>query len=271
MTSLAPHRRVIAATAGLAAVALVLTACGSNDDDGGDGGSTADSGASGSLVVGTTDKVTTLDPAGSYDNGSFAVQNQVFPFLLNTPYGSPDVEPDIAESAEFTAPTEYTVKLKPGLKFANGHDLTASDVKFTFDRQVKIADENGPSSLLYNLDSTEAVDPTTVVFHLKSKDDQIFPQILSSPVGPIVDEEVFSADALTPDSDIVDADAFAGQYTITGYDFNSLVSFKANPDYKGVLPPAKTEEVNLKYYADSSNLKLDIQEGNIDVAFRSLS
>jgi len=270
MSSLAPsRRRVLAATAGLAATALVLTACSGSNDDEGDGGST--SAAGGSLTIGTTDKVTTLDPAGSYDNGSFAVQNQVFPFLMNTPYGSPDVQPDIAESAEFTAPTEYTVKLKPGLKWANGHDLTSSDVKFTFDRQVKIADENGPSSLLYNLDSTEAVDDTTVVFHLKSPDDQIFPQILSSPAGPIVDEEVFSADALTPDSDIVDADAFAGQYTITGYDFNSLVSFKANPDYKGILPPAKTEEVNLKYYADSSNLKLDIQEGNIDVALRSLS
>src|SRR6187455_2824594 len=176
MSSLAPHRRrVLAATAGLAATALVLTACsGGNDDgDGGDGGSTS---AGGALTIGTTDKVTTLDPAGSYDNGSFAVQNQVFPFLLNTPYGSPDVEPDIAESAEFTGPTEYTVKLKAGLKWANGHDLTASDVKFTFDRQVAIADENGPSSLLYNLDSTEAVDDTTVVFHLLSENDQIFPQ-----------------------------------------------------------------------------------------------
>ena len=123
MTSLAPsRRRVLAATAGLAATALVLTACSGSDDDGGaDGGSTS---AGGALTIGTTDKVTTLDPAGSYDNGSFAVMNQVFPFLMNTPYGSPDVEPDIAESAEFTAPTEYTVTLKPGLTFANGHDLT---------------------------------------------------------------------------------------------------------------------------------------------------
>jgi len=270
MTSLAPsRRRFIAATAGLAATALVLTACSGSNDDGGDGGST--SAAGGALTIGTTDKVTTLDPAGSYDNGSFAVQNQVFPFLMNTPYGSPDVEPDIAVSAEFTAPTEYTVKLKPDLKWANGHDLTASDVKFTFDRQQKIADENGPSSLLYNLESTDAVDDTTVVFHLKSANDQIFPQILSSPAGPIVDEEVFSADAVTPDDTIVAGNAFAGQYTITGYDFNSLISYKANPDYKGILPPAKTDEVNVKYYAESSNLKLDVQEGNIDVAFRSLS
>jgi peptide/nickel transport system substrate-binding protein len=109
--------------------------------------------------------------------------NQVFPFLMNTPYGSPDVEPDIAESAEFTAPTEYTVTLKPGLKWANGNDLTSSDVKFTFDRQVAIADENGPSALLANLESTEAVDDTTVVFHLKAPNDQTFPRSCRAPSG----------------------------------------------------------------------------------------
>jgi peptide/nickel transport system substrate-binding protein len=197
--------------------------------------------------------------------------NQIYPFLMNTPYGSPDVEPDIAESAEFTSPTEYTVTLKPGLKFANGNDLTASDVKFTFDRQLAIADENGPSVLLYNLESTEAVDDTTVVFTLKTENDQIFPQILSSPAGPIVDEEVFSADELTSDDDIVAGHAFAGQYDITSYDFNNLISYKANPDYDGLLGPAKTDTVNVKYYTDASNLKLDVQEGNIDVAHRTLS
>src|SRR5215217_8856906 len=268
MRSGSSSRRRVVATAGVAATALVLTACGggSSDDDNGSGGSSG-----GTLTIGTTDKVTTLDPAGSYDNGSFAVMNQVFPFLMNTPLGSPDVEPDIAESAEFTSPTEYTVTLKPDLKWANGNDLTASDVKFTFDRQVAIADENGPSSLLYNLDSTEAPDDTTVVFHLKSENDQVFPQILSSPAGPIVDEDVFSATELTPDQDIVDGEAFHGPYTITSYDFNNLVSYKAYPDYQGLLDAPKTESVNVKYYADASNLKLDIQEGNIDVAFRSLS
>ncbi|UJP39438.1 ABC transporter substrate-binding protein [Cellulomonas palmilytica] len=268
MTSARNRRRMIATAAGLTVGALVLTACSGNDDSA-DGDST--SGGGGTLTIGTTDKVTTLDPAGSYDNGSFAVMNQVFPFLLNTPYGSPDVQPDIAESAEFTAPTEYTVKLKAGLKWANGNDLTSSDVKFSFDRQVAIADENGPSSLLYNLDSVEAVDETTVVFHLKSENDQVFPQILSSPAGPIVDEDVFAADALTPDADIVKGNAFAGQYVITGYDFNNLVSYEAYADYQGVLGAAKTKEVNVKYYADASNLKLDIQQGNIDVAFRSLT
>lgn len=272
MSLLVQHRRrALAVTAGVTAATLLLAACSGGGNDGDDEPDNGSNEGGGALTIGTTDKVTTLDPAGSYDNGSFAVQNQVFPFLLNTPYGSPDVEPDIAESAEFTGPTEYTVKLKAGLKWANGNDLTASDVKFTFDRQLAIADENGPSSLLYNLESTEAVDDTTVVFHLKSENDQIFPQILSSPAGPIVDEEVFSADALTPDADIVDGNAFAGQYVITSWDFNNLVSYEANPDYQGLLGAAKTPEVNVKYYAESSNLKLDVQQGNIDVAFRSLA
>src|SRR3954465_10176194 len=190
-------RRAGAAGAGIAMTALALTACGGGDDNGGSGG-----GGGGALTIGTSDKITSIDPAGSYDNGSFAVMNQVYPFLLNFPLGSPDPEPDIAESADFTSPTDYTVTLKSGLKFANGHELTSSDVKFTFDRMVKINDPNGPASLLYNLDSTEARDDTTAVSHLKQGNDQVFPQILSSPAGPIVDEEVFAPDKVTDDQAI---------------------------------------------------------------------
>ncbi|WP_213815213.1 ABC transporter substrate-binding protein [Glaciihabitans sp. dw_435] len=258
-------RRTLAVVAGTAAFALVLAGCAAG------GSSSSDGTVAKTLTIGTTDKVTTLDPAGSYDNGSFAVQNQVFPFLYNTPYGSSDVEPDIAESGDFTSPTEFTVKLKPGLKFANGNALTSSDVKFTFDRDLKIADGNGPSSLLYNLASVAAPDDTTVVFTLKTANDQVFKQILSSPAGPIVDEDVFPADKLATDDEIVKGNAFAGQYTITSYTFNTLIGYKANPDYQGVLGKAKTDVVNVKYYTSQSNLKLDIQQGNIDVAFRSLS
>jgi len=255
----------------IAIATLTLAACSSDNSDSGPSGD-----SSGSIVIGTTDKITTIDPAGSYDNGSFAVMNQVFPFLMNSPYGTSDVEPDIAVSAEFTEPTAYTVTLKPDLTFANGNPLTSSDVKFTFDRQMAIFesgadDGNGPASLLYNLESVDAPDDTTVVFNLKSPNDQIFPQILSSPAGPIVDEDVFAADALTPDADIVAANAFAGPYVITSYDLNNLVSYAANPGYEGVLGAPKTSVINVKYYAEESNLKLDIQQGNIDVAHRSLS
>ncbi|WP_334172282.1 ABC transporter substrate-binding protein [Sinomonas sp.] len=248
--------------------ALALTGC-----TGPSGGSSAQSGSSGGgpITVGTTDKVTFLDPAGSYDNGSFMVMNQIYPFVMNSKPGSADPQPDIATSASFTSPTVYTVKLKSGLKWANGDALDSTDVKFSFDRQLKINDPNGPASLLDNLASVDAPDPTTVVFHLKQGNDQTFPQVLSSPAGPIVDHNVFPADKVMNDDDIISKKAFAGPYTITTYQKNQLVSFKANPDYQGILGKPATDTVNLKYYADSNNLKLDVQQGNIDVAWRSLT
>ncbi len=267
-------QKLLVSVATLSATVLALSGCASSSST--DAGSNSGSTSTGStepitITVGTTDKVTTIDPAGSYDNGSFLVMNQIYPFLLNSTPGNADMVPDIAESAEFTSPTQYTVKLKSGLKFANGHDLTSSDVKFSFDRQVTIADEAGPSWLLYNLESVDAPDETTVVFNLLSENDQVFPAILSSPVAPIVDEEVFSADSLTSDDDIVAGMAFAGQYVISAYKFNELVQFTKYDGYQGVLGAAQNDTVNLKFYADSSNMKLDIQEGNIDLASRSLS
>lgn len=247
---------------------LALTAC-TGPSGGSSSGSSASSG--GPITVGTTDKVTFLDPAGSYDNGSFMVMNQIYPFLLNSKPGSAEPQPDIATSASFTSPTEYTVKLKSGLKWANGDTLDSADVKFSFDRQVKINDPNGPASLLENLASVDAPDATTVVFHLKQGNDQTFPQVLTGPVGPIVDHKVFPADKVMNDEDIISKKAFAGPYTISSYQKNQLVSFKANPDYQGLLGKPATDTVNLKYYSDSNNLKLDVQQGNIDVAWRSLT
>ncbi len=258
--------RLVGAASALGVATLLLAGCAG----GGSSDATGDS-SSEAIIVGTTDKVTTLDPAGSYDNGSLAVQTQVFPYLVNTDYNSTEVVPDLAESAEFTSPNEYTVKLPAGLTWANGHDLTSSDVKFSFDRNLKLADPNGASSLLYNLDSVETPDDTTVVFKLKTDNDQVFPFILTSFPGAIVDEEVFSPDAVTPDQDIVDADAFGGPYKITSWDFNKSVEFTPNENYKGLLAAPANAGVILSYFAESSNLKLAVQQGDVDVAYRSLS
>ena len=166
--------------------------------------------------------------------------NQVFPFLMNTPLGSPDVEPDIAESAEFTSPTEYTVNLKPDLKWANGNDLTSSDVKFTL--RPPAGDRRRERPVLAALQPRQRRRPPTTPpssSHLKSANDQVFPQILSSPAGPIVDEDVFSADRADPGPGHRRRQGLPGQYVITNYDLNNLVSYEAYPDYQGLLGPAE--------------------------------
>jgi peptide/nickel transport system substrate-binding protein len=260
---------------GLAVAALMtvaLAACGGPSPSGDD---TDQSGTPGGdvLVVGTTDRVTALDPAGSYDNGSYHVETQVYQFLYAFKPGADPVvpEPDAAEDCQYTDDTVLTCILKSGLKFANGHDLTASDVKFSFDRQVAIDDPNGPASLLSNLDSVEVVNDSTVRFHLIAGPDQTFLQILATPVGPIVDEEVFTADALLPDDDIVSANAFSGPYQIDSWKVNDIVSFKPYADYNGVQGQVRNAGVTLTYYADSTNLKLAVENGEIDVAYRSLT
>lgn len=258
------RKKVIAALASVAAIASLAARGGVKD-----GGSTA-SGTT--ITIGTTDKITSLDPAGSYDNGSYAVQIQVFPFLYSQDYNTSELSPDIAadDGTWSDDGTEFTVKLKSGLKFANGHDLTASDVKFSFDRINKINDENGPSSLLANIDSVEAKDDTTVVFHSKVKNDVTLKQVLSSPAGPIVDEESFDADKLTDADTIVKDNAFAGPYKLTSYKVNEALAYAKNDSYDG-LTPAKNDAVQVKYFADSSNLKMAVQQGQVDVAYRSMT
>ncbi|MDQ3156803.1 MAG: ABC transporter substrate-binding protein [Actinomycetota bacterium] len=254
-------RRGAVLLAGTALVGLTLTACGA--------GKTSDAGAG--LIVGTTDKVVSIDPAGSYDNGSLNVQTQVYQYLLNFPEGSTTLTPDAASKCDFTQPTEYTCTIKDGLKFANGNALTASDVAFSFNRVVKIADPSGPASLLGAMKSVEAKDDKTVVFTLAAANDQTFPQILVTSAGPIVDEDTYPAGKVLDDEAAVKANGFSGPYTISKYSKNQLAEFKANPDYQGTYGKAKAENVTMKYYAKPENLKLDIKNGDIDVAFRSLS
>jgi peptide/nickel transport system substrate-binding protein len=199
------------------------------------------------------------------------VQTQVYQYLLNFAEGSTDPTSDAAEKCDFTKPDEFTCTMKPGLKFANGHDLTASDVAYSFNRVVKIADPSGPASLLAGMESVEAPDDKTVVFKLKGENDQTFAQILVTSAGPIVDEETYPADKKLDDDAAVKANGFSGPYTIGKYEKNQLAEFKANPDYDGTYGKATEKAVTMKYYAKAENLKLDIENGDIDVAFRSLT
>lgn len=264
-------RRSAAAFVLAAAVLVAASACTSTRKNAdGPGAGAQSSSTAKTLTIGTTDQVVSLDPAGAWDAGSGTISSEVYATLLSAKNGSSQVTPDLASAIKLTAPKQYTVTLKPNLKFANGDDLTSSDVKFSFDRQLHIADKNGPAPLLYNLASVAAPNPTTVVFTLKSANDALFPQVLSTGAGLIVDEQVFPADKILSDDAIVKAKPWDGPYGITSYAKDSLVAFQANAAYGGSLGKPKTAQVLLKYYTDTSNLKLDVQQGAVDVVYRTL-
>ena len=224
------------------------------------------------IVVGQAIENKRLDPAGAYSSSDFEVMYQIYPFLLSSNPQDPELKPDIATSAEFISPRQYEVKIKPNLKFANGNDLTASDVAFSLNRQLNIMDEFGPGILLGNLENAEIVDDLTVIFNLKINYDQTFPYVLSSVPGLIVDEEVFPFDEILDNDKIIESQPFAGPYKIETFKINELIYYVPNPEYKGLWGPVKNNGVIVKYYSNTNNLVFDAQRGELDVvvAYRSV-
>ena len=225
------------------------------------------------IVIGEFTQITALDPATVYGTTNFEVLYQIYPTLLNSGLGTPEIQPDIAETAEFTKPNVYSVRLKPGLKFANQNDLTASDVAFSINRQIGIADEFGPSILLYNLEKAVVKSELEVDFYLKSDNDQTFPYVLSSVPGLIVDEDVFAADRIMTNEEILAGKPYAGPYVIESFKLNEFISYLPNPTYKGLWGAPKNSGIIVKYYVDAKNLAFDAKSGKLDIAvtYRTLS
>ena len=246
---------------------LALAACGVSSS------ASSGTGSRDAITVGTTNRVTSVDPAGSYDTGSFDVQMQVLPFLYFPDVNGEGLRPFVAsDDGSWNADgTAFTVHIRKGMRWANGHTLDSKDVKFTFDRIKAIDDPKGPAYLLKNQGTVDAPNPTTVVFHSNVPYDVTLKKILGgSPASPIVDDEVFSATELTPASTIIKANAFAGPYRLTSFVDDQSASYVRNKDYQGP-EPAKNPAVRVRYFADESNLKLAVQQGQVDVAYHSLS
>jgi peptide/nickel transport system substrate-binding protein len=253
-----------------ALLAIGAAACGSsNDDNGGDssGGTTAQApkGNADTVILGTTDKVVALDPVGAYDLGSQQLIGNMYQNLLSIPAGGNKPEPDAAESCEFSDPKTYVCKLKPDLKFSSGDPLTSEDVKFSLDRMVKIADPTGPYTLLGSLKSVEATDPTTVTMKLK-KADATWPFILTHNVAAIVPNEIYPADAKQPDDKAIGS----GPYKLQKFTPGQQAVFAPNENYNGPNKP-QTPNFIVQYFDQASALKLAIEQGDVDVAYRSLS
>jgi peptide/nickel transport system substrate-binding protein len=255
------------AALGVAVVLLGAAACGGSSSGGskGNGGSSGSSGSGQTIVWGSTDKPVSYDPAGAYDLPSWNVIYNVYQGLLRidpaTEKPVPDAATGCTSNKDFTT---WTCTLNSGLKFSNGDPLTSADVKFSFDRTIKINDPSGPSSLLAKV-KTDAPSPTTVVFHLASGN-SLWPQILATGAGAIVDSKVFPADKKLADGSIVGS----GPYELKTYEPNQLADFVPNPNYSGPLQLANSGLV-IKYYADENSLKLDVQQGKVDVVYPALS
>ncbi|WP_229698163.1 ABC transporter substrate-binding protein [Wenjunlia tyrosinilytica] len=243
-------------------MALTVAACGGdkNDSSGSSGG--------GAVIMGTTEPVQSLDPAKTYDLGSWTVIYNTFQTLLTYEAGAKEYSPDAAEKCSFGDPKTFTCTLKSGQKFSDGSDLTAEDVAFSIKRVVKIADPTGASTLFGSMQSVEAKDAKTVVFHLK-RPDATFPQVLTTGAAAIVPSDkpdVYPADKVSAVSKSIGS----GVYTLDKYKPKQLASFIANKEYKGNRKP-KAKQFVLQFFSQESTLKQAVENGKVDVAYGKLS
>jgi peptide/nickel transport system substrate-binding protein len=263
----------IASVCLFASVAFVVAGCGSSDN----GGSTSSSGGGGTIIRGTIDQPVSYDPAGAYDLPSYDVIYNVYQNLVTVPPGGNKAVPEAADSCDFTDPKTYECTMKSGLKFSDGSTLDAKDVVFSFKRNVVIADPNGASSLLTNVSKkvgktmeaqVEAPDAKTVVFHLNAPD-ATFPLALTTGSFAIVPADgpnAYPADKLESDQKIVGS----GRYTVASYKPGQQTVLERNDAYTGE-DPALNDRVFVVYYDKSSALKLAVEQGEVDIAYRSLS
>ncbi|MDX2701968.1 ABC transporter substrate-binding protein [Streptomyces sp. PA03-6a] len=238
--------------------AVVVAGCGTGGSDGEASGK--------SVTMGITDKVTAVDPAAGYDVGSWIVFNNVFQSLLSFPRGATKPEPEAAESCKFTDAESKTFDctLRQGLKFSNGEALTSQDVKYSFERTIKINDENGPAVLLDAIKTIDTPSPERVVFHLKYSD-ATFPMKIASGAGSIVDHTQYPADKLRTD----DKATGSGPYKLDSYEAGKQAVFSVNGDYRGTAQ-VRNSGMTMKFFGDEPALKEAVEDGSVDLAYRGL-
>lgn len=106
--------------------------------------------------------------------------------------------PGLAESWEVSEDgMTYTFKLREGVTFHTGRELTAEDVAYTFDRGFEIGPQGRFAGYMISVDSYEATGPYEFVINLKQVDVTFFPNLCVMSAS-IVDQETIDEIATMP-------------------------------------------------------------------------
>ncbi|MCD6082927.1 peptide ABC transporter substrate-binding protein, partial [Candidatus Aerophobetes bacterium] len=214
------------------------------------------------LVLGTTDKITVLDPAKTYDFYTWEVFQNIGEGLLKYKPGTTELIPGIAKSYEVSPDgLEYTFKLREGLKFTDGYPLNAAAVKWSIDRVMKL--DLDPSWLVSAfVERVEVVDTYTVKFVLKEPV-SFFPALVATTPYTPVSPKSFPEDKVAEPTV-----GHYGPYRIKKWTRDVQLVLEANPDYYG--SPPKSRLFVVKFYKNAATMRLALETGEIDVAWKSL-
>jgi peptide/nickel transport system substrate-binding protein len=160
--------------------------------------------------------------------------------------GTQPVEGDLAESWERQGDTTYVFKLRKGVRWhprppVNGRELTAEDVKYTYDRFLTIKG-NANRAILEMVDKVEAPDRYTVRFTLKEPNAWFVDRLASTSTWIVAREAVEQHGDLKKWESVVGT----GPWMLERYEPNVKIVFVRNPHYfLPGLPHADGVEITL--------------------------
>lgn len=229
------------------ALVLALTICG------GCGGVARPAGNI--IVVGTTNSATNLDPRVGTDEASQKIHQLIFNTLVRID-SDLRVVPDLAESIDMPDPTTYVARLRRGVLFHDGRELTSDDVVYTF-RSFLDPSFKGRSGAYKVLAAVNPVDRYTVEFKLKTPLGS-FPINL---VMGIVQAGSGSANTRTPIG--------TGPYRLREFVADDHVTLSAFERYYGGRP--RNDGIILKVIPDDTMRGLELRKGSVDLIVNDLS
>ena len=211
------------------------------------------------LSVTTGDGTTTDDKIPTPWYNRVMATNLMFRSLFLADSNLTNSQPDLAESYEISDDKlTYTIKMKDGLKWSDGEDLTAEDVKFSIETALQAAMINSIYTSAFKNITDISVDGNTITL------------TLSTPYASLID--ILAQFAILPEHCLKDADplklesdAFwtnpvcSGMYTLDELNVGNYFTLKRNEYYEGEAPKID----NVTCYFVSAYITSE-QAGNAD-------
>ncbi|MDQ3734072.1 MAG: ABC transporter substrate-binding protein [Actinomycetota bacterium] len=237
-----------------AAMPNVLAACG---DSSGSGDSETTT-----LGWGTTG-IRALDYAHSFDTQT-GVPLAISIESLLTFDSDLKLAPLLAESWEQPDPLTYVFKLRSGVTFWDGTDLTADDVVFSLERH---RDPDVASEMGYAFDYVDTIEATAddeITVSL-TEPDPFFAYVQTfASITPKAFTEELGDDFGTPGDTV--RTMGTGPYKITEFRPDDKVTLERNENYRG--DPGPFDTINVKLFTDLQTMQLAMRSGDIDGTFQ---
>ena len=236
-----------------AVVAALLVSCGNKSAQGGP----AAAAYSDTITWGQGADVTSFDPHIGKETPAVQVTNHIFDTLVEVDGVTNELKPQIAESWEQLSDVAYRFRLRKGIKFHDGSELTAGDVKFSLDRAIASA---AVSYIVDFIASVTVEDPYTVTVTTKA------------PYGPGLRNLAVPFAAIVPKAYVeADKDRFiqhpigSGPYKFVSWSQSDSVKLEAFADY--FAGPAKTKNLVMKVIPEASQRTIALETGEVDLAY----